>query len=259
MFNRTRATAAILLAAGVAMNAQAATPPSSTPKASTPQAPTSMATSRLAVKAGLFAATVDIAAGHLGGWPQAASLPTVANGTAAAGVAAAQASPQVAAAEHDPEKVAIGAEIFDNLKLIDIAVVGVRTSFNQDPNFQALPVADRLRLEKLLEEEVRARRDIIEQEMAEANVDRFTLDQLHIILRLSQTTFLQAVVLHTAGLGPEPDVNSMTPAEKTLIAAYGGSAFLSDFLEHTDFTPLRAEVGIAVQNAFARFQAGQTG
>ena len=235
---------AILLVAGLATGAQAASP----------------VTARLAVKAGLFAVSADIAAERLAGFPQVAiSSPPVASGTAAADTAAAQTSPQTPTAEHDPAKVAIGAEIMDNLKLIEIAVVGVKMGMAQDPEFQKMPEADRARLTKLVEEEVRARKDVIDREMAEANVDRFTIDQLNIILRLSQTKVMQDMVLYGAGLAPKPDINSAPAADQALIATYGNEPYVSDFLDHTDFSPLAAEMRIALQAAVARFQAGQTG
>jgi len=234
----------ILLAAGLATSVQAASP----------------ATARLAVKAGLFAVSADIAAERLAGFPEVAiSSPPVASGTAAADTTAAQATPQTPAAEHDPEKVAIGAEIMDNLKLIEIAVVGVKMGMGQDPEFLKMPEADRARLTKLVEEEVRARKDVIDREMAEANVDRFTIDQLNVILRLSQTKVMQGMVLYGAGLAPKPDINSASPAGQSLIATYGNEPYVSDFLDHTDFSPLAAEMRIALQAAVARFQAGQTG
>ncbi len=239
---------AILLVAGLATAAQAASP----------------VTARLAVKAGLFAVSADIAAERLAGFPQVAiSSPPVASGTAAADTAAdtaaAQVSPQTPTAEHDPAKVAIGAEIMDNLQLIEVAVVGVKMGMAQDPEFQKLPEANRARLTKLVEEEVRARKDIIDSKMAEANVDRFTIAQLKIILRLSQTKVMQDMVLYGAGLAPKPDINSAPAADQALIATYGNEPYVSDFLDHTDFSPLAAEMRIAVQAAVARFQAGQTG
>ena len=236
--------AAILLVAGLAAGAQAASP----------------VTPRLAVKAGLFAVSADIAAEHLAGFPQVAmSLPPVASGTAAADTTAAQTSPETPAAEHDPAKVAIGAEIMDNLQLIEVAVVGVKMGMAQDPEFQKLPEANRARLTRLVEEEVRARKDIIDRKMAEANVDRFTIAQLNIILRLSQTKVMQDMVLYGAGLAPKPDINSAPAADQALIATYGNEPYVSDFLDHTDFSPLAAEMRIALQAAVARFQAGQTG
>lgn len=238
-YRRKYLTAAILMAAGIALGAQAAIP---APGAG------------LATKAAMFAATTDIAATKAAGLPMATEAqPPVASGTAAAGTAAAQEQPQTPAGEHDPEKLALGAQIFANLRMIDIAFAGVKIGMSQDPDVQKLPPAEQQRLIDLVHEEILARKDNILNEEAEANVDRFTVDQLKIILSLSQIKYLQDMVMAGAGLGPAPDPSTLTPAQQTLLNTYGNAAFVGDFLENTNMEPLKAELAVAIRSAVARF------
>ena len=239
MIHRPRLTAALLLSAGLAAGAQAATPQASS----------------LTIRTGLFAAAADLAAEHSGSLPQATTAPSVADGTPAAGAAAAQMTPQAPASEHDPEKVAIGTQIFETIRLVEIATAGVKQGMSQDADFQKLSDADRQRFTKLVEEEILARKDIMDREMAEANVDRFTVDQLKVILRLAQLPLVQAMIMHGAGLAPEPTTTTMTADDQAVLAKYGEAPYVADFFEHTDFSPEAAELQIAVQNAFARFKA----
>jgi len=202
------------------------------------------------------AAAAEGTASHSATLPsQMPVAPTVADGTAAADTVAAQAAPVTPATEHDPEKIAVGTEIMANLQLVEIAVAGARIALAEDKDVQQLPAAKRQRLSALIEEEIRARRDIIDREMAAANVDRFTVDQLNVILSLSRIKFVQAVLLHGAGLVPEPDPASVTPAEQALIEANGDQPYVLDFFKNLDMDPLGAQVGIAIHNAFVRYAA----
>jgi hypothetical protein len=203
-----------------------------------------------------IAAAAEGTASHSTRLPsQTPAAPAVADGTAAADTVAAQSAPVTPAAEHDPEKVAVGTEIMANLQFVEIAVAGARIAITEDKDFQQLPQANRQRLAALIEEEIRARKDIINREMAGANVDRFTVDQLRVILSLSRIKFIQAVVLHGAGLVPEPDPATMTPAEQALIEANGDQPYVLDFFKNIDMDPLGEQVGIAIHNAFTRYMA----
>ena len=241
MFNhRIKAVCAILLATGFTLSAEAGV---------TAPAP-------LETRAGLFAAMVDRTAVQSATLPLGqASQPPVASGTAAAATAAAQASPQAPATEQDPEKVALGTQIISNLHLVEISIAGVKIGLAQSADFQKMSEADRARLSAMIEEEILARRDIICREVAEANVGRFTREQLMIILQLSQIKFTQDLMLHGAGLAPMPDPSTMTPAEQKLMQTYGNAPYVADFFQNTDMTPLAAELQISIQNAFTRFSA----
>ena len=166
------------------------------------------------------------------------------------------AAAEAAATAHDPAKVAVVAQILDNLHTVDIAIKGGERSLRSDPTIMKMAPADQDLIIKLFDDEMQKRHSAMITAMAEDNSDRFTIDQLNDILTFSRIKYAQDVCFYAADpTGPMPDPNSMTAQERADFSRIGDAPYTADFLDNFNFSSETAYVSEAVVAAVQRFVA----
>ena len=170
--------------------------------------------------------------------------------------AADAAASAVAMPAHDPAKMAVVAQILDNLQTMKVSISAGQKSLLADPTVAKLAPADQTLLVNLFADEMMKRHDEMMNGLAADNSDRFTLEQLNDILTYSRIGYVQNLCLDAAGLAPStPDPSTMTAQEAKDFATIGNASYTNDFLDNFNFTSESAVVSEAVATSIQRFVA----
>ncbi len=157
---------------------------------------------------------------------------------------------------HDPAKIAVVAQILDNLQTMKIAISAGQKSLLADPTVARMSIPDQVLLSNLFADEMTKRHDEMMNGLAADNSDRFTPEQLNNILTYSRIGYVQALCLDAAGLAPSPpDPSTMTTQEAQDFMTIGNADYTADFLGNFSFTAETAVVSEAVTASIQRFVA----
>lgn len=128
-------------------------------------------------------------------------------------------------------KLKVGVEILENLKVFDVMVAAANRHIINDPE---VPVNDKSLVIGYLREELLAAKGGWLSRVAAECVSATDAEQLQLMLKLSKTRYLQAMLAAGADPNlPQPDFNKASPDEQALIgtqaSAQAVTAFFSRF------------------------------
>jgi hypothetical protein len=168
-----------------------------------------------------------------------------------AGLAAAPAAAQAT----DPARLQITTQVIGNLKVVDVMARAGAQALLADETVKTFTKVEQDRLVKFYIDGLHAQEADLNRKLATSCANEFTMDELKVLLRLSQIKYIQQLVAQGGDSSLTADPATMTADDKAFYDQYADSDIVTRLADKMNFDIIKPELEAITLKAFTDFLA----
>ncbi|EGF92541.1 hypothetical protein ABI_09780 [Asticcacaulis biprosthecium C19] len=166
------------------------------------------------------------------------------------------ASPAVAIAQQvDAAKLDITARIIGNLKVVNVMARAGTQTLLADETIKSFTPVEQTRLVKFYTDGLYAQETALNRKLAASCADKFTMDELKVLLRLTQIRYVQQLVAQGGDPSLTADPSTMTADDRAIYDQYANSDLVPRLAQHLDFGVITPDLEAITLQAITDFIA----
>ncbi|ESQ77154.1 hypothetical protein [Asticcacaulis sp. AC402] len=169
----------------------------------------------------------------------------------AAVIVAAPASAQTS----DLAKLQITTQVIGNLKIVDVMARAGAQTLLADETVKTLTQPEQDRLVSFYTDGLYAQESVLNEKLATSCTEAFTMEELKVLLRLSQINYIQQLVAQGGDPSLTADPATMTAADRTFYDQYADSDIVMRLASKINFDVIKPELEAITLKAFTDFLA----
>lgn len=160
-----------------------------------------------------------------------------------------------AAQATDPVKLDLTARVLGNLKIVDVMARAGAQTLLADETIKTFTPTEQNRLVQFYTDGLHAQEGALNRKLAASCADQFTVDELKVLVRLSQIKYIQQLVAQGGDPSLVADPSTMSADDKAVYDQYSNSDLVPRLASNLNFDIIKPDLEAITIQAITDFLA----